>query len=118
MRRAAAIDKNQPAIVEALRQCGAHVTITSQLKNAFDLIVVYKGTVYICEVKDGTLNPSARKLTEGELECKTSIERAGGTYHVITSINDALKMIGYNVFGLCVAKIAGNGQLNCVSMQF
>jgi hypothetical protein len=102
MRRAAAIDKNQPAIVEALRQCGAHVTITSQLKNAFDLIVVYKGTVYICEVKDGTLNPSARKLTEGELECKTSIERAGGTYHVITSINDALKMIGYNVFGLGV----------------
>jgi hypothetical protein len=99
MRRAAAIDKNQPAIIEALRRTGAHVTITSQLKNAFDLIVVYKGVVYICEVKDGNLAPSSKKLTEGELGCKASVERAGGTYYVIGSINEALHMIGENKIG-------------------
>lgn len=94
MRRAAAIDKNQNEIVDALRKNGAHVTITSQLKNAFDLVVVHSGKIYLVEVKDGTLTASARKLTEGEMKCKQSIENAGGVYHVINSTREAMQMIG------------------------
>lgn len=93
MRRAAAIDKNQPDIVRVLRQAGAHVTITSQLKNAFDLVVVHGGRVFLVEVKDGSLAPSSRRLTEGEQECKKSIEQAGGVYHVITSTAEAKRML-------------------------
>lgn len=94
MRRAAAVDKNQPKIVDALRRCGATVIITSQLKNAFDILVIYNSNYYICEIKDGDKSPSARKLTSGEHKCKADVERAGGRYHVIESVQQALEMIG------------------------
>lgn len=94
MRRAARIDANQNKIVDALRRCGATVIITSQLKNAFDCLVIYNGVVYIVEIKDGTKSAGLQKLTEGELKCKADVERAGGTYHVINSVRSALKMIG------------------------
>jgi len=94
MRRAAAVDKNQPEIVKALRRSGAAVIITSQLKNAFDILVVFEGMTYIVEIKDGSLVPSRQKLTDGEQKCKDTIERAGGIYHVVHSIDEALSMIG------------------------
>ena len=94
MRRAAAIDKNQPQIVEALRRSGACVILTHQLKNAFDCLVVHEGKTYIVEIKDGELNPSSKKLTPGEIKCKEAIELAGGKYWVIYSVRDALEMIG------------------------
>jgi hypothetical protein len=94
MRRAAKVDKNQPKIVKALRNVGACVILTHQLKNAFDCLVVYKGEIYIVEIKDGDLPPSSKKLTSGEEKCKESIELADGIYHIIYSIKDAFKMIG------------------------
>ena len=72
---------------------GACVILTSQLKNAFDILVIYRGKVYIVEIKDGLLPPSARKLTEGELKCKEKVEAAGGKYHVINSIEEAIKLV-------------------------
>lgn len=96
MRRAAKVDVNQNKIVEALRRCAATVIITSQLKNAFDILVIYQGNYFIVEIKDGTKSPSHHKLTSGELKCKDNVERAGGTYHVIKSVTEALQMIGIN----------------------
>ena len=93
MRRAARTDKNQTEIVAALRKRGAVVLITSQLKNAFDLLVGYEGKLYIVEVKNGALPPSARRLTSGELECKERFESVGVTYHVITSVEEAISML-------------------------
>ncbi len=93
MRRAAKVDRNQPEIVKALRDIGACVIITSQLKNAFDILVIAKGKVYIVEIKDGLLPPSSRRLTEGELKCKAKVEAAGGKYHVINSIEEAIKLV-------------------------
>lgn len=93
MRRAAAIDKNQPEIVSALRKVGACVILTHQLKNAFDILVIYQGRTYIAEIKDGNLPPSSKRLTTGEIECKNKVEKAGGKYHVIYSVNDAINMI-------------------------
>ena len=94
MRRAAKIDSNQPQIVKALRRSGAFVILTSQLKNAFDLLVIYRGTIYIVEVKDGEKVKSKRKLTEGEMLCQHGVESHGAKYHIIESVDDALKMIG------------------------
>ena len=93
MRRAAKVDSNQNEIVKCLRGVGAVVLITSQLKNAFDLLVGYKGKLYIVEVKDGSKPPSARKLTAGELKCKELFERVGVTYHVIHTADEAIEML-------------------------
>ena len=93
MRRAAKVDSNQTEIVAMLRKRGAVVFITSQLKNAFDLLVGYNGKLYIVEVKDGNKPPSARKLTSGELQCKERFESVGVTYHVINSVEEAIELI-------------------------
>lgn len=93
MRRAAKIDSNQNEIVKALRKLGAFVLITSQLKNAFDILVAYNSKLYVVEIKDGNKPPSARKLTEGELKCKKGFESVGVTYHVINSIDEAIELI-------------------------
>lgn len=93
MRRAAKVDSNQSEIVAMLRKRGAVVLITSQLKNAFDLLVGYNGKLYIVEVKDGNKPPSARKLTAGELQCKERFERVGVKYYVVSSVEEAIELI-------------------------
>lgn len=93
MRRAAKVDSNQSEIVAALRKRGAVVLITSQLKNAFDILVGYKGQLFIVEIKDGKLPPSARKLTDGEIRCKELFESVGVSYNVIKSVDEALQLI-------------------------
>jgi len=90
-RRKAKVDKNQNEIVQALRKAGASVLITSQLKNCFDILVGFQGVNYIVAIKDGDLPPSQKKLSEGELNFKDNWR--GGQYHVIESVEEALKMI-------------------------
>lgn len=93
MRRIARTDSNQKEIVAALRNCGAVVFHLHTVKNLFDLLVAYNGKVYCVEVKDGSLTPSKRKLTDGELECKRKLESVGVTYHVVNSVSEALQLI-------------------------
>ena len=93
MRYASKVDDNQKEIVTALRKLGAFVLITSQLKNAFDILVFHKGTIYPVEIKDSKKPPSQRKLTPGELKCKEGIESVGCTYYVITSIDEAINLL-------------------------
>lgn len=52
-RRAAyRVDSNQPAIVQALRDIGATVTVTAGLGDGFpDLVVGYRGVNYLAEIK-------------------------------------------------------------------
>lgn len=88
MIRAAKIDKNQPEIVQLLRSHGAFVRSVAQLKNAFDLLVCYKGCTFIVEVKNGN-----GKLTEGEMQFKESVEQVGVKYWVIRTPEDALEML-------------------------
>lgn len=67
MRRAARIDANQPAVVEALRRIGAAVTPMHTLGNGVaDLLVSYRQSWLCMEVKDGSLPPSKRALTDLE----------------------------------------------------
>lgn len=93
MRYASKVDSNQSEIVAALRKRGAVVLITSQLKNAFDILVYHNGNTYTVEIKDGNLPKSARKLTSGEQEFKAKIESVGVTYHVVTSVDEALALL-------------------------
>lgn len=93
MRTVAKVDKNQPEIVKALRKLGAAILPTHQLKNAFDILVGFRGKLFMVEIKDGTLPPSKKRLTPGEQKCKQDFESVGVKYHIIYSIDDAIKMI-------------------------
>lgn len=93
MRTAARTDANHAEIRDALRRIGCVVIETHQLKNAFDLLVFYRGCTYIVEVKDGNKVPSKRKLTDGEQRCKDSLESVGVTYHIVESVDQAIKLV-------------------------
>ena len=86
----ARVDKNQKEIVTALRRCGAVVKHVHTLKNLFDILVYFNGVTYSVEIK----TDHKKKLTDGELECKGLIEGVNVKYWVITSIDEALEMIG------------------------
>ena len=88
------VDRNQPEIVKALRRVGAVVKDVHSVPNLFDLLVYFRGKTYNVEIKDGELVPSKRKLTSGEERCKKDLESVGVTYWIITSLDEALKMIG------------------------
>jgi len=96
MRRAAKIDGNQNEIVDALRAVGAQVAVTSAVGNGFpDLVVGYmhKGVrrVYMIEIKDGELPPSARKLTPEQARFH---REWFGYCWLANSVSDALAIIG------------------------
>ena len=66
-RRAAAVDRNQPEIVDAFRKLGCLVAHTHMVGNGFpDIAVSCGGVPRLVEIKDGKLSPSARKLTPPE----------------------------------------------------
>ena len=99
MRRAAKVDVNQPEIVKCLRAMGAHVLHTHQLKNAFDILVGYHGNLYIMEIKDGSLPPSAKKLSTGEQSCKTKFNAVGVDYHIVENCSQAIDILNQNTKG-------------------
>lgn len=90
MRRRAKVDQNQPEIVAHLRSLGAGVIHCHQLKNAFDILVCFRGQTYIVEIK----MPKKERLTEGEGKCRDLVESKGVKYNVITSKEEAQKMLG------------------------
>ena len=67
MRRAAKVDDNQAEVVAALRKAGATVQTLHTIGHGCpDLLVGYRQTNLLMEVKDGAKPPSARKLTDDE----------------------------------------------------
>lgn len=67
MRRAAKVDTNQSEIVGALRAVGASVMPLHAVgQGCPDLAVGFRGQNLLIEVKDGSLPPSARKLTPAQ----------------------------------------------------
>ncbi len=65
MRRAARKDANHAEIREALESIGATVLCINE-KDAPDLLVGYRGSNYLLEIKDGQKSPSRRKLRPGQ----------------------------------------------------
>lgn len=97
MRRAARIDDNQNELVQALRDMGASVAITSMVGSGFpDLVVGFRGRNFLFEIKDGSKPPSKRKLTEDE---QRFFDAWRGTIFVVNNVNEALSFIGATYYG-------------------
>ena len=90
MRRAAKVDGNHGEIVKALRRVGATVKSLAMVGDGCpDLLVGFRGVLVLLEVKDGSLPPSARKLTKAEAEF---VETWAQTY-VVTSAAEAVRVV-------------------------
>lgn len=92
MRRAAKVDRNQPEIVEALRQAGATVqSLHAVGEGCPDLLVGFRGVNYTLEVKDGNKPPSRRELTPEQVKWHGGWN---GRVSVVADISAALAAIG------------------------
>ena len=92
-------DSNQPQIEQDLRDVGATVFSVHIVPNLFDMIVIFRGTVYLAEIKNPEYlpkrNPDPRQmLTTGELEAAQLVEAAGGVYHIWLDSDQAMRAIG------------------------
>src|SRR5687767_2174452 len=89
MRRAARVDPNQKAIVDALRKVGATVQHLHQLgQGCPDLLVAYRDALYLMEVKQ----PKG-KLTPDQVEW---IRVWGGPVFVVRTPEEALLVLASN----------------------
>lgn len=88
-RRAAKVDDNQSEVVKLFRKLGWCVLITSQLKNCCDIIVSKNGRTVAVEIKDGSKPPSARKLSDGELEFRAKWK---GEYALVETIDHVIEV--------------------------
>ncbi len=90
--RASRVDANQPAIVAALKGVGATVQHLHTLgQGCADLLVGYRGSNYLLEVKDGDKPPSRRRLTEDEKRWHAEWR---GQVDVVENEQEALVVIG------------------------
>jgi len=98
MRRAAKTDDNQKSIVSALRVVGCSVLPLHAVgQGCPDLLVtdIHKATL-LMEIKDGSKPPSARKLTEPQVDFHVSWR---GRIVVVTSVREALEAVGISESG-------------------
>jgi hypothetical protein len=94
-------DKNHKPIVKALRDAGAVIVDTTPVKDAFDLMVFYKSQAYVMEIKNPDYLTKVydretleSKLSDGERKCMEYLQAVGVAYHIVASIEEALKVIG------------------------
>lgn len=86
------VDANHVAVVNALRMAGASVQSLADIgKGCPDLLVAFRGVIYLMEVKDGSKPPWARRMTEDEV---TWIANWKAIVHVVTTVDEALDVIG------------------------
>ncbi len=98
MKRAAKKDDNHKAIVMKLESIGAVVIDCSQLKGAFDCLVLYKGECYIVEIKNPKVLPKTydrdrleKELKKGdglEYKCMLKVHSVGVKYHIIAKFEE------------------------------
>jgi hypothetical protein len=93
MRRASRRDRNHNQIAQAARQMGGDVVDLTDSENAgFDMLVILGGRLHVVEVKDGSKPPSARRLTDNEERRRAMLAAHGVQYHIVTTIDDLLKL--------------------------
>jgi hypothetical protein len=85
--RAAKIDLNQPAIVDALRKVGVSVVSLASVGNGIpDLLAAKHDKVWLIEVK----GPKG-KLTFAQ---KKFVLEWPGVVHIVRSVDEALRLVG------------------------
>jgi len=93
VRRAAKVDANQSEIVDALRAGGAKVECLHGVGGGVtDLLVLFRGDLFLLEVKDGAKPPSDRKLTPAQVEWHRQFSNPN--LHVVCTVDEALAAIG------------------------
>ncbi len=91
MRQAAKTDANQTSIVKALRSVGCTVQTLAAVGNGCpDILVGFRGSNYLMEIKDGDKVPSKRRLTPDQVEWH---RQWFGKAVVIKSIDEALEAL-------------------------
>lgn len=97
MRRAAKVDANQSKIVNMLRLVGCTVQPLHMVgQGCPDILVGYRGQNWLFEIKDGSLPPSGRKLTDPERKWHDDWR---GQVAVVNNEREALEAIGIGVTG-------------------
>ena len=92
MRRAAKVDANQDQIVSALRAAGAVVQSLAAIGSGVpDLLVAFRGNLFLLEVKDGAKPKSSQKLTDKQVKWH---QAWGALVEVVNSPEAALRAIG------------------------
>lgn len=92
MRRAAKVDGNHSDVVDALEAAGATVqSLAAVGRGCPDLLVGYLGRNWLFEVKDGSLSPSRRALTDDQIKWHGGWR---GAVEVINGAEEALQLIG------------------------
>jgi hypothetical protein len=90
----AKIDGNHTDVVSVLRSVGAGVqSLASVGDGCPDLLVAFRGTWYVLEVKDGSLPPSRRTLTPAEQMWMLRFDEVAPVF-VVNSADEALEVIG------------------------
>ncbi len=90
--RAAKVDDNHAQIVKSLRGVGATVISLAAVGGGCpDLVVGYRRTNYLMEIKDGAKVPSARKRTPAQIHFA---ETWRGSHVLVNNPREALQAIG------------------------
>lgn len=90
MRKAAKVDGNHQSIVSGLRKAGCRVLSLAAVGHGCpDLLLYYRNTLFLFEVKDGSLPPSKRQLTGPQ-----KVFHEIWPVHVVTSLEEALTVVG------------------------
>ena len=88
------VDANQTAIVEALRKVGAVVVHLHTVGGGVpDLLVGWRGSWLLAEVKDGSKPPSRRALNPAQLAWHSAAQAAGLPVLVVTSPAHAVETL-------------------------
>jgi len=86
-------DINEAEIVRFWLMFGA-LWIQQKLEAGFDGLLIYKGEKYIVEIKQ----PDCKdRLTNNERATRDLMERQGVKYHIITTIEEAAELVGFEL---------------------
>lgn len=92
------VDANHYEIVRALEQIGVGVLDTSGASGGWsDLVTFQRGVMRAVEIKDGDKSASRRKLTIAQVRAHDLARTHGCTIHVVTSVDEALRLHGARV---------------------
>lgn len=85
-------DRNHAEIINALRKIpNISVFSTHEVGKGFpDIVVGYKGVNYLIEIKDGNKPPSARKLTDAELQFHSNWR---GQIKIVNNLDEVLNLL-------------------------
>jgi hypothetical protein len=85
-------DANETQILATLRDLGVFYREMAR-EAGFDLLLCWRGQVWIMEIKNGALPPSACKLTPNEQRTAAELQAVGIEYHVCNSLDEVLALL-------------------------